>query len=295
MDISIIKKYIAPHQKHNIILSLILSHIHYILFYEDNVYMDDTLGIYNNNTIYNENTFNVDKHMKQGINFMNYGKMYSNAKENQFSLLTDTSAPTIGSIVEAWQDGPNSTDANAQAQKTGGQTDQEARFNSLLSAYSVSYNTFNTLLLKPSPSADDLAQRKVMEQDLSEKYQQLSSLANIIQGNFQQLQDLRNGNMNNADKTNQQLLIEMDELERQHRKMKHSQHRYDNDTIDGELEAGSLINNSFQLHYLVYLIISITVIAFILNLSINPNANAMNAIYVLGALLTVYAISRWII
>ena len=256
--------------------------------------MDDTLGIYNNNTIYNENTFDVNKHMEQGVSFINYSKMYSDAKENKFSFLSDTSSPNISSIVEAMQGGSNSTGANARHIRHE-HSEQEEQFNSLLSSYTTLYNTFNASLLKSNPSANDLAQRKIMEQDLSTKYVQLSSLANTIQNNLQKWQASRNDSMNDVNRTTQRLWTKMNALERQQQKMKHLQHRYDNSTIDGQLETTALASNSFQLHYLVYLIVFITVFAFILNLSINPNANAMNAVYVLGALLAVYAISRWII
>ena len=132
--------------------------------------MDDTLGIYNNNTIYNENTFDVNKHMEQGISYMNYGKMYRNAKENKFSFLSDTSSPNIASIIEAMQgDHDDSTSFNAHHIEHE-RSEVEEQFNSLLSAYAASYNTFNASLLKPTPSTSDLAQRRVMEQDLTAKY-----------------------------------------------------------------------------------------------------------------------------
>lgn len=255
--------------------------------------MDDALGIYNNNTIYNKNTFDVNKHMEQGVSFINYSKMYSNAKENKFSYLSDTSTPNIVSIVEAMQGDQSSIDTNARHIRHE-RSEQEEQFNSLLSSYTALYNTFNASLLKPNPSADDLAQRKIMEQDLSAKYMQLSSLARNIQNNLQKWQATRNGDMNELD-INRQLWSKIKELERQQRKMEHTQYRSDINTIDGQLETTALANTSFQLHYLVYLIVFITVFAFILNLSINPNANVVNAIYVLGALLAVYVITRWII
>ena len=254
--------------------------------------MVDTLGIYNNNTIYNENAFDVNKHIEKGVNFMNYTKMYGDAKENKFSLLTDTSSPTIGSIVEAFQEGNLSIGASARYNEHE-QSEQKKNFDSLLSSYTTSYNIFNEALLNLTPSADDLAQRNIMEQDLNEKYAQLSSLANTIQGNLQQLAEAKNSNADKINITTLQLTTKMNALKKQQQKMK--LHKYDNDTIDGGLETGALASTSFQLHYLVYLIIFITVFAFILNLAINPNADAMNATYVLGALLAVYAITRWII
>ncbi len=261
--------------------------------------MDDTLGIYNNNTVYDENTFDVNKHIEQGIEFMNYGKMYGKAKDNNFSLLTDTSSPNIGSIIEAYRDGPDSTGAEAFAPKNSGgnsgQTAQEAQFNALLSAYTTSYNTFNASLLKRTFKKSDLAQRKAMEKDLNTKYQQLASLARSIQGNFQHLKSVTSDTTNSSRKANQQLLAKMNELKQQQRKMKHLQHMYDVDSIDGGVETTLLAHNSFHMHYMVYLIVIITVLAFILNLFINPNANVMNATYVVGALFAVYVISRWMI
>jgi len=50
--------------------------------------------------------------------------------------------------------------------------------------------------------------------------------------------------------------------------------------------------NSMYYHYFVYFIITVTLLSFTFNIMVNPNANVMNAMFVVGALLLVFFISR---
>jgi hypothetical protein len=68
--------------------------------------------------------------------------------------------------------------------------------------------------------------------------------------------------------------------------------KYDDTTIAGAMENTSLNMTSMYYHFLVYFLISATLIAFTFNIMVNPDANVMNAIVVVGALCTVYIISR---
>jgi hypothetical protein len=68
---------------------------------------------------------------------------------------------------------------------------------------------------------------------------------------------------------------------------------YDNDSVDGALEYSALRMNSNYYHVFVYLLVAATLFGFIFNLMVNPDANVLNAIYVLGALFVVYFISRY--
>ena len=64
------------------------------------------------------------------------------------------------------------------------------------------------------------------------------------------------------------------------------------DTINGSIETSALKMTSMYYHYFVYFIIAVTLLAFTFNIMVNPNANVMNAIFVVGALLLVFVISR---
>lgn len=64
------------------------------------------------------------------------------------------------------------------------------------------------------------------------------------------------------------------------------------ETIRGKIETSALRMNSMYYHYFVYFIITVTLLSFTFNIMVNPNANVMNAMFVVGALLLVFFISR---
>jgi hypothetical protein len=64
------------------------------------------------------------------------------------------------------------------------------------------------------------------------------------------------------------------------------------ETIRGKIETSALVMNSMYYHYFVYFIITVTLLSFTFNIMVNPNANVMNAMFVVGALLLVFFISR---
>ena len=65
-------------------------------------------------------------------------------------------------------------------------------------------------------------------------------------------------------------------------------------TLAGQLETSSLKMTSEYYQYLVYFILVVTLLAFIFNIMINPEANTKNAVFVVIALLLVYFITRTI-
>jgi len=65
-----------------------------------------------------------------------------------------------------------------------------------------------------------------------------------------------------------------------------------NHTLNGRIESSRLVMRSMYFHYFVYFTIAITLVAFTFNSMVNPNANSINAIFVVGALLLVFFISR---
>jgi len=64
------------------------------------------------------------------------------------------------------------------------------------------------------------------------------------------------------------------------------------ETIKGKIETSTLRMNSMYYHYFVYFLITVTLLSFTFNIMVNPNANVMNAMFVVGALLLVFFISR---
>lgn len=256
--------------------------------------MFDSLDIFNNNeyenTHYGSNSINLNQDIQQGIQFMNYSKEYGTVKNNNFSLLENTSAPNVGSIIEALNNGSDSTQNRLNVLQQELSAD-EAQLNTLLSAYASSYSSFSASLLKPHPTSADLAQRTTMEQNLNSKYQQIKSLADTIQTN---LQELKNTGLTNPAKQHE-IEIKMSELSNQMNEIQNFNIKTDLSSIKGQLETTKLNSISNHLHYLVFLITAITVIAFIMYLTLNPNANVTRLIYVVGALVVIYVISRWIL
>jgi hypothetical protein len=63
-------------------------------------------------------------------------------------------------------------------------------------------------------------------------------------------------------------------------------------TLAGKIEASDLRMTSMYYHYLVYFIIAATLLSFTFNIMINPEANVMNAIVVVGGILLVYFFTR---
>jgi hypothetical protein len=62
------------------------------------------------------------------------------------------------------------------------------------------------------------------------------------------------------------------------------------DTISlaGQLETTTLNVYSNYYHYLVYLLVAVTLIAFIFYLLLNPEANVVNIMYVVSGLVLVF-------
>ena len=75
------------------------------------------------------------------------------------------------------------------------------------------------------------------------------------------------------------------------RNMRYKYKNY-NTNLDGSIETTQLMMTSQYYHYLVYFFISLTLLAFIFNIMVNPQADTKNAAFVVTALLLVYFITR---
>ena len=245
--------------------------------------MDSNLGIYNNHHMYNENiNYDINKHIEQGVQFKKYEKNYQG--DNEHGLLQNSSSSEWGSIVDA----TSSNNAINQRQFVEGMTPpplsaDAANFNQLVSAYSTLYNTYSTTMLRRPPTD---AERIAMETALTQQKMTIVAAANQLQID---ISALASGDSIIPPPT--QLNDAMQQLKNQN-KLLDSTDKYHTDTVLGKLETTELNMNSMYYHYFVYFVLSITLIAFTFNILVNPNANVMNAIYVVGALLAVYFISR---
>lgn len=64
-----------------------------------------------------------------------------------------------------------------------------------------------------------------------------------------------------------------------------------NDTKNGQLEVSTLNYTSMYYRYIVWGVVTITILGFVLNLILNPEENTMSTILIVGLLLVVYFLS----
>jgi hypothetical protein len=250
--------------------------LYIISFYEDNVYMN-LGGIYNENYM-NEN-MEFNKHIDQGIEFKEYGKKYS--RENEHKLLEHSSSPEWGSIVEALT-GMSSTQEPATASSTHLSSNQ-VRLNKLISDYSTLYNTYTSTMINKSPA--DAARLK-MEVELISLHAELFKESANINGDFAEF--------NSSLAENETSLGgQMNKLAHLQTELNNTTNKYDKNTIAGALETTELRTISMYYHYLVYFLISLTLIAFTFNILVNPNANVMSAIIVVSGIIIIYMIAKY--
>ena len=261
------------------------------------------LGIYNERQ-YNE-TENVDlnKHIEQGIQFKNYGEKYN--RENEHKFLADSSSPQWGSLVEALT-APDSTQQPATASTSQLSADQTS-LNKLISDYSTLYKMYtSTMLIKPSTDAEririeaelikkqtELVENRLkMEVELAAQHNALIDAARKINNDY-----IINHNKQEKIDTmmavnQQQLGKNMSKLVQEQKDLATSANKYDHNTVSGAIETTSLRMTSMYYHYLVYFLISLTLIAFTFNILVNPNADATRAIIVVSAIVIIYIIAR---
>ena len=252
--------------------------------------------------MYNEN-MEFNKHIEQGIEFKDYGKKYS--RENEHKLLEDSSSPQWGSIVEALT-AMDSTQQPASASNSQLSAEQ-IRLNKLISDYSTLYKTYtSTMINKPSTDADRLkmeaelaAKQRALVLDREKIKEDVEAQNNaLIAASIQIGEDIAN-NSNKRAELNTILAANQDKLggdliklAQQQKDMAMASGKYDHNTISGAIETTTLNMTSMYYHYLVYFLISLTLIAFTFNLLVNPNADTMSAIIVVSAIVLIYIIAR---
>ena len=242
--------------------------------------MDNNLGIYNSQV---NPEYDINAHIQQGIQFKKFGNDFYNG--NRPSFLQESSAPEWGSIVDACN-GDNSICKKGLLE---GMTmdENQIQFNNLVAQYATAYNTYTSTILKNLPSDD--ATRLEAEADLSAQQTNIIASANELKNHVQQNIDVRNLLMNNYDLAQTQFINNVDDMISYNM---NEDKKKDDITINAAMENTALNMNSMYYHVVVYLFVAATLIGFIFYMMVNPNANVMNAIYVLGALFVVYFISR---
>jgi hypothetical protein len=265
------------------------------------------LGIYNERHMYNENMYNehmeLNKHIEQGVQFKDYGKKYT--RENEHKLLEYSSSPHWGSIVEAL----TSTDSTQQpaSASTSQLSAEQEKLNKLISEYSTLYKTYtSTMINKPSTDADRIkmeaelaAKQKALVDDRLKIKAEVEAQNNALIAMSRKINDeyvinqSKKAKINTMMAANQsQLSDNLNKLAEQQKNLAAATGKYDQNTISGAIETTTLSMTSMYYHYLVYFIISLTLIAFTFNILVNPNANVVNAIIVVSTIVVIYIIAR---
>jgi hypothetical protein len=237
--------------------------------------------------MYNENIGDVlDQDIQQGLQFTNYGKKYY--EDNEHKLLEESSSPLWGSIVEAFN-GPNSVKPQNPVPAAQAMLNDQKQFNDLVSKYANAQNTYSYTIL--SNKRTDL-HRTSMEKDIATQRNNLIKRGKQIQTNNTALL-ATNNKLRKQISTNQPILKNKAmNLNQQRMRIDQINKKYDKNTLGGLIETTELTMNSMYYHYLVYFLISVTLIAFTFNILVNPNANVMNAIIVVCTIIMIYLITR---
>jgi hypothetical protein len=265
--------------------------------------MLNNLGIYNDKE---ENEGTLNKHIEQGNTFRNYNDTYLNAKENDHSLLSKSFFPDVSEPFEGGLEAPSSIEGylslreQARARERASRREDDdkdedeldAKFNTLLEDYRLLYNTYKSDLAagkKPSTA---------MSAQLASKYADLITEAQILMNYI-------NSKKENLFKHN--IKYNYKELKREILSLKHHHEaimRINNDTVknqriadtlNGKLETTSLKMTSNYYFYIVYFLVSVTIIGMTFNLLVNPAADVIKSVYVVGGILTIYIVSKYIV
>ena len=242
-----------------------------------NHFIANDLGIYNNYYMYEKNSKpDINKHMEHGMQFIKFKNTMNT--DNEFSFLQKSSSSEYGSIIEALE-GFESTHLTTPSDSTP-VTAEEESFKILMSEYSTLYMSYIETMLSKDPS--DVSRRE-MEAELNTRKNALLDMATIIMNN------IRASSSSTSSINAENLQNAMNEL---NEKTVQTINTYDENTISGKIETTKLNMTSMYYHYIVYFFICLILISFTFNIFINQNADVMNAIIVVGALLLVFLISK---
>ena len=231
----------------------------------------------NNNYNLGKNTYhsygkysqkNMNSSIIQGKLFNQYADKYDSVTKNKGGLLSKLTSG-FGSIKEAMEGfvEPIQT-SNDDLQRTTLITTYEAEMNKLQTEYSTMYNSF---IENQSSLSDE--ERSNIEQELLSKKKRLELLAENIKNEMNTL--LKSSELNDTTQTEgfQDFYI-------------------DQTTTHAKLETTKLRMTSNYYFYLVYFIIAVTLLSFTFNIMVNPNADVMNAIFVVGGIVIIFLISK---
>jgi len=234
------------------------------------------MALINNNYNLGKNTYhsygkysrpNMNSSIIQGKLFNQYADKYDSVTKNKGGLLSKLTSG-FGSIKEAMGDIDSIQKSNDDLKSTTLITTYEDEMDQLKTEYSTMYNSF---IENQSSLSDE--ERSNIEQELLSKKKRLELLAENIKNEMNTL--LKSSELNDTTQTEgfQDFYI-------------------DQTTTHAKLETTKLRMTSNYYFYLVYFIIAVTLLSFTFNIMVNPNADVMNALFVVGGIVIIFLISK---
>ena len=224
--------------------------------------------------MYNMNGLDIlNEHIEQGIDFTHI----KNNNKNDFSLLGESFFPNLENkytIIEGFP------------------TPIDTEFNRLLNEYIILNNRYNTELTSTT--------KTVTPAQLNEKYIALKNEANSLKTKMNTLGGQNTNIITNITSNIAELNEKLNQINQLQNPLDQTtqmniEETQPNDTLYGKLETTSLSMTSTYYHYIVYFLVCVTIIAMTFNLLFNPNADVMKSVFVVGGILAIYFISKYIV
>lgn len=249
----------------------------------------NNLGIYDNNELNND--LRIDSHISQGSIFEdNTNESIINTNKTH-NLLFDTFSLNMKSFIDSMNEDNSIHSHNKYS--VDDISEKEIKFKKLLAEYSILYKLFNESLMnveKLSPL--DLEEHRLNQIKLDNLNEELIRLAQEMINNMDFIS-------NEDKKLNKQIHLEQNKLHEYMVKLKIEKeklkktHIQNIDTLNGAIENTELVYTSRYYFYIVWVIVAITVIGLTMNVILNPGANAINSLIVIGALAFVYIVAKY--
>ena len=240
--------------------------------------MLNNLGIYNDSA---GNSETINTHITQGLNFRSYSNNYVNAKENDHSLLGISFFPELynGNIIEGYV-----TEGYIN-------TPIDASFNRLFDEYKLLLTTYKSELQLAATA------KTVTATQLSTKYSELLAASTTLMTAIGALNTEGTSNQASINTTIQSIQTKLVEIAAKNKTIKPTDLKNEQklaDTINGKMETATLKMTSIYYFYIVYFLVAVTIICMTFNLMVNPNADVMKSVYVVGGILAIYIIAKYI-
>lgn len=223
----------------------------------------NNLGIYKNINNLNESSSAINKHIEQGQNFINF----ANEKKDDSSLFVNDGYTVIEGLTNLPFDNI---------------------FNTKLTDYKTAYTTFK-----------NIANPTQMQKDaLNAKYNELVTSSNSLITTMNTVRNESTSFTSRAEIDGK--IAQITEIINDYNNVTPddvyaiSNNIKINDTLNGKIESTTLQMTSTYYHYIVYFLVSVTILGMTFYLFVNPDADVMKASYVVGGILAVYFISKFI-